>query len=126
MSHALIIDDDPMVSRIVQDRLSPLGFGSFEQACSEEQAVRAAARRLPDLVVVGDAVRSGSAIEAARRIASMHAVPVLLVTGNSERTRANLPDHARLDGPFALDDMADAVRSSGGRTDDRRDPTPLG
>lgn len=109
MSHALIIDDNMLVSRVVADRLAPLGFETFDNSWTEEQAVAAANLRVPDLVVVGDAVESGSAMNAARRISATYEVPVLMVTADSHRAKARLPDDAVLDGPFLLREISTAI-----------------
>ena len=111
MSHALIIDDNMLVSQVIENRLAPLGFDSFEHSWTEEQAVAAAERRLPDLVVVGDAVESGSALDAARRISAAHDVPVLMVTAKSPLTRRVAAD-AVVEGPYALDAIATAVKQA--------------
>jgi DNA-binding response OmpR family regulator len=109
MSHALIIDDNMLVSRLLEDRLVPLGFETVDHTWTEEQAVAAAHLRIPDLVVVGDAVESGSAMNAARRISAAYEVPVLMVTADSHRAKARLPDDAVLDGPFLLHELPAAI-----------------
>jgi CheY-like chemotaxis protein len=109
MSHALIIDDDMLVSRVVADRLVPLGFETFHHSWTEEQAVAAANLRVPDLMVVGDAAESGSAMNAARRISATYEVPVLMVTADSHRAKARLPDDAVFDGPFLLHEISTAI-----------------
>jgi len=109
MCHALIIDDNMIVSRVLEERLVPLGFDSFDHTWTEEQAVAAAARRMPDLVVVGDSVEAGSALDAARRISVERDVPVLMVTAASSRASARLPDDARFEGPFPLNEIGAAV-----------------
>ena len=112
MCHALIIDDNMIVSRALQDGLASLGYDSFDHSWTEEQAVAAAARRVPDLVVVGDSIEVGSPIEAARRISIEHDVPVLMVTANSHRARRRLPPDAAMEGPFLLGEIATAITSA--------------
>ena len=87
MPHALIIDDNLLVSNVLKERLAPLGFDSFESSWTEDEAVTAAERRIPDLVVVGDAVEAGCPVNAARRISERHDVPVLMVTANAASLR---------------------------------------
>ncbi|MBU3991185.1 MAG: response regulator [Alphaproteobacteria bacterium] len=109
MSHALIIDDNMIVSRAIQDRLASLGFRSFDHTWTEEQAVAAAANHSPDLVVVGDSVESGSALNAARRITTRGNIPILMITADSGRMHQSVPRDARVEGPFLLTDMENAV-----------------
>jgi len=109
MSHALIIDDNLLVSQVLEDRLAPLGFETFDHTWTEEQAVAAAQRRVPDLVVVGDAVEAGCAVNAARRISAAYEVPVLMVTADAARARARLTESTAVDGPFALNEISAAI-----------------
>lgn len=112
MSHALIIDDNMIVSRAIQDRLSSLGFHSFDQTWTEELAVAAAARREPDLVVVGDSVETGSALSAARRIAKQRSIPILMITADPGRLLQRIPKDTPFDGPFLLNEIEAAVALS--------------
>ena len=109
MPHALIIDDNMIVSRAIQQRLETLGFTSFDRTWSEEQAVAAADRHPPDLVVVGDNLETGSALAAAERVSHVHDAPVLMVTGNPSRTRELVERKVSFDGPFLLNQIEEAV-----------------
>lgn len=110
MKHVLIIERDGEVSRGFEEKLAAIGSCSFQRAWTEEQAVSAAARRPPDLIVVG-AVDQGCPFSAARRICGLRDVPTLLVRppGTSGRP---LPADARLTGPYPLQAMAWAVRAA--------------
>jgi hypothetical protein len=82
------------------------------------QAVAAAARRTPDLVVIGDTIESGCALNAARSIAMERNAPVLLVTADPCRARRRFPD----DMSVLLNEIEDAValaRAVGDRVDGR-------
>ncbi|HEY6916100.1 MAG TPA: response regulator [Allosphingosinicella sp.] len=109
MKHALIIEDNLIVSKALETKLAGLGFQSFDHVWTENAAVEAAAARTPDLILVGDGVENGSGIEAARRISLGGSIPVLLVTGDSLRARSRLPQGASVSGPFMLRDIDNAV-----------------
>lgn len=109
MSHALIIDDNMIIGHAIQSYLKPLGFTSFDQTWTEDQAVAAADRHAPDLVVIGDEIEVGSALSAAQRIAGKLAVPVLMVTGDPDRARKRLKQACAFEGPFLLNQIEDAV-----------------
>lgn len=109
MSHALIIDDNMIVSRAIQDRLAAMGFRSFDHTWTEEQAIAAASRHRPNLVVVGDSIESGSAFDAARRIAIPRGTPILMVTADRHLLQKRIPRDASLSGPFLLTEMENAV-----------------
>ncbi len=112
MNHALIIDDNLIVSRAIQDCLEGLGFTSFDHTWTEEQAVAAANRRAPNLVIIGDEVEAGSALGAARRISSEMAVPVLMVTGDPVRAERRLAQVDAFEGPFHLNQIEEAVTTA--------------
>lgn len=109
MSHALIIDDNMIVSRAIENRLGELGFSSFDHTWTEKQAVEAAACRPPDLVVIGDAVEDGCALKAARNILKQRDIPVLMITGDPVRARKRLPPDVSFEGPFLLNEIETAV-----------------
>ena len=109
MAHALIIDDNRIVSRAIESRLSSLGFDSFDHTWTEAQALCVAACRPPDLVVIGDAVSAGSPASAADHIAEKSFAPILLVSAGQCEVRRRLPDGVTLDGPFLLSDIDSAV-----------------
>ncbi len=109
MSHALIIDDNMIVSRAIEDRLAELGFRSFDHTWTERQAIAAAANRSPDLVVIGDSIEDGSTLKAARNIAMQRNTPILMVTADPGRTRRRLDQQATFDGLFLLNEIENAV-----------------
>jgi len=109
MCHALILDDNMIISRAIENRLLSLGFHSFDHAWTEEQAVAAAELHTPDLVVLGDSIEAGSALSAARRITTHCSVPVLLITADPYRLRQGCPKDVSLDGPFLLNEIETAV-----------------
>ena len=109
MSHALIIDDNMAISRGIEERLTQLGFHSFDHVWTEAQALVAAELRPPDLVVVGDSIATGSALDAARNITLTHHVPILAVTADSGQLHRELSGGGTCDGPYSLAELELAV-----------------
>lgn len=109
MAHALIIDDNRIVSRAIESRLTALGFNSFDHTSTEAQALLVATTRPPDLVVIGNGVGGGSPSSAARNIAEQSDAPILLVKEGQCEVRRCLPQGATLDGPFLLSDIDSAI-----------------
>ena len=109
MSHALIIDDNMIVSRAVEDRLGPLGFDSFDHSWTEQQAILAAETHSPDLVVIGDTIADGSPLSIARRISNEHGSPVVLITAANFALYRTMPEGVSLTGPFRLSEIDSAV-----------------
>ena len=108
MKHALIIDADDRVGDRIEDMLAELGFRSFERAWSEEQALAAARRHRPDLVIVGERLEAGCPFGAARRICAAQNIPALLAMQCGAAVPAR-PGDATLRGPFPLGEAARAV-----------------
>jgi CheY-like chemotaxis protein len=112
MSHALIIDDNMVVSRAIQSRLSVFGFDSFDHTWTEQQALEAASQRPPDLIVVGDHLVSGSPLEIAQELAASCDAPILAVTTDRFMLQGSLPKGASVDGPYPLSDLDAALAST--------------
>ncbi len=109
MRHALIVDDNRIVSRAIQQYLEPFGFRSFDHSWTERQAYEAARKRPPDLVVIGDDT-VGRALEAAETIASETSAPVLMVSGNPASALKNMARATAAAGPFTLDRIDEALK----------------
>lgn len=111
--HALIIEDNMIVGHAIEQQLIRLGFQSFDHAWTEKQAVDLARRHLPDLVVVGDTLETGSPMAAARKISEFGDVPILLATADSFQAKRQLPADASLKGPFRIDQLGAAIDLAG-------------
>ncbi|QIQ85698.1 hypothetical protein [Erythrobacter sp.] len=109
MPHALIIDENIAICRAIQHYLAGLGFGSFDHTWTEQQALDAAARRRPDIIVIGDDIEFGCAMRAARRISNDGAIPVLMVSGNPARASERLAAVPSYEGPFRVNEIEEAV-----------------
>ena len=109
MPHALIIEDNMIVSRVIEEQLSHAGFNSCDHAWTERQALELANHHIPDLIVIGDAIEQGSAIEAARQICGNGPVPVVLATANASRARRRLPKGASMCGPYSIGQIGKAL-----------------
>ena len=113
MKHALIIEGDPRISVALEARLLQIGFRSFEKVSTEDDAVAAAILHAPDLIVVGGHLDDGSSIEAARRIAERQDVSMLMVADRAQQEAPPPPPDASLAGPFALDQIQEAIAAAG-------------
>ena len=70
--------------------------------------MEAAARRLPDLVVIGETLDAGCPYSAARRICAARDIPVLVAARRGAH-RPIPPADASLAGPFMLREIGHAV-----------------
>jgi len=86
-----------------------LGFSSFDHTWTEQQALAAARRRRPDIIVIGDDIEMGCAMRAARLISANGTIPVLMVSGDPRRASRQLAQTSGYDGPFRLNEIEEAV-----------------
>jgi DNA-binding NarL/FixJ family response regulator len=112
VSHALIIDDNMVLSRAIANRLVPFGFDSIDRAWAEQQALDAAKRHTPDLIVAGESIADGSPVDVARLLAADCDVPVLRVAinGQFELERCS-PCRRQVEGPHSVAQLDAAIRS---------------
>ena len=114
--HALIIEDEMMIAAAIEFVLRDCGFNSFDIASTSIQAIRAAARRCPNLITADITLAEGDGIEAIRIICRKPAIPVIFITGPAAaEARAQIPDYPVLIKPFSEQTLTYAVAASLGR-----------
>jgi DNA-binding response OmpR family regulator len=80
--HALIIEDEPSISLLIEEELRDLGFTSFDISTSEDEAIRLAAHTSPNLITADEKLKVGSGFRAVREICAEQAIPVIFITGD--------------------------------------------
>ena len=111
----LVIDDDDSVRRFMVDSLEMLGY-TVRAASSGEEGLERLAEEPPDLLIVDFALGGIDGGEvAARAVALIPGLPVIIATGYAE-----VDDVARLRSirsvlrkPFKIEELADALRQAG-------------
>lgn len=88
ISHAegarvLVVDDDPLLVRLVRTHLEKNGYRVLA-AADGEQALEVAANELPDLVVLDLMLPKLDGFEVCRRIREFSLVPVIMLTARGE------------------------------------------
>jgi CheY-like chemotaxis protein len=92
LSHALIIEDEFLIVGMIEDALLELGYASFDFATTAGEAIAAAERRCPDLIVADNRLASGTGVEAVRQICADKTIPVVFLTASQPDVRDVLPD----------------------------------
>ena len=108
--HALIIEDDDLISIAIEEVLRDCGFTSFDVAVSLDEAVTAARRRCPRLITADVELKPGSGIDAVQTICSDSPIPVIFITGRADAARLRMPQYPVLSKPFRISDVEAAVR----------------
>ena len=110
----LVVDDDPRLAASLQRALAFDGY-AVQVAPDGTDALRVARERMPDLVVLDRMMPGLDGTEVCRRLRSVSAVPILMLTA-----RDAIPDRVEgLDAgaddylvkPFALDELLARVRA---------------
>ncbi len=105
----LVIVDDALIAMLYADLLAEMGHVICAIARTEAEAVAAAARDKPDLMIVDAGLRDGSGISAVAEILQSGFVPHLFVTGDVGAVQALRPGAVVLQKPFRDPELAHAV-----------------
>ena len=115
--HALIIEDDYLIGRSLQDMLTDLGFTAFSFAKSEDAAILAATgTERFDLVTADVRLLPGDGVKAAEAIRARREIPLVFVTAYAEelsdRIRSDLPGVPIVQKPVKAAEFEAAVRQA--------------
>ena len=92
MRHALIIEGDYLIAMMLEGELAKAGYSTADIATSEEEAIRFAAQKCPDLITVDESLECGSGIAAIRHICRNNAIPVVFITAEPDDVATVVPD----------------------------------
>jgi CheY-like chemotaxis protein len=99
----LLVEDDAVVGLLLAELLVGIGHDVCRIATTENEAILAATRERPDLMLVDAQLRQGSGIAAMKAILRRGPMPHVFMTGNS---RLTMPANALvLRKPFGLTDL---------------------
>lgn len=107
--HALIIEDEYIIAITMESVLADLGYLTFDFAATEPQAIGAAEKQCPDLIIADHRITNGTGIEAVQAICSEKAIPVVFVTGSEREVREQLPDAFIVPKPFSFASLQTAI-----------------
>ena len=110
--HALIIEGEDLVAVATEDALRKCGFNSFVVVSSAVEAIVAAARRTPDLIIWDVPERPGSDFAAVEHICEGAVVPVVFITARAVEVTQRFPTHRVLEKPFSEAALISAVASA--------------
>lgn len=108
--HALVIEDDVMTATLIEEELHELGYHSVDIATSEQEAIAAVARHCPDLITSDGRLSAGCGITAIKKIRASLSIPVIIITGDAQGAREQLPGTPVLEKPFTVHQLVGAVR----------------
>src|SRR3954468_16702539 len=105
----LVIEDDALIAMLLAELLACMGHDVCATAATEAEAVSAAARCRPDLMIVDAGLGRGSGVAAVQEIMRAGPVAHVFVTGDRGRVRVGQPDAIVVRKPFGEAELARAI-----------------
>jgi CheY-like chemotaxis protein len=105
----LVIEDDGLIAMLLAELLAGMGHDVCATATTETEAVSAATRYGPDLMIVDVGLGQGSGVSAVEEILRAGPVAHVFVSGDAERVRERKPDAVVVRKPFREAELARAI-----------------
>lgn len=106
----LIVEDEALIGLLFADLLGSMGHNVCAVAANEIDAVAAAARYLPDLMIVDVRLGLGSGLAAVAEILRARFIPHVFVSGDPSAVHTLRPDAVTLQKPFFASDLTRAIQ----------------
>jgi len=105
----LVVEDDPMIGGLLAETLEDLGHTVCAIETKAANAVAAAARCHPDVMIVDVGLGEVSGIAVVKEILTAGFVPHVFVTGNASRDLSLWPNAVLIQKPFRGPDIVEAI-----------------
>jgi CheY-like chemotaxis protein len=105
----LVIEDDALIAMLLIQMLARMGHEVCATAATEAEAVIAATRHKPDLIIVDAGLGKGSGVSAIEQILPAGPVAHVFISGDVERIRARNPEAVVVQKPFREAELARAI-----------------
>ncbi|WP_454918629.1 response regulator [Xanthobacter sediminis] len=106
----LIVEDDFMIGMHLAEMLEGMGHEVCAVVATEADAIAAADRCAPDLMIVDAWLQSGSGISAVETICRSRHVPHVFVSGDVPSVKAMLPTVIVVEKPFRGEVLARVIQ----------------
>lgn len=108
----LVVEDDAIIGTLLAEMLAGMGHDVCAIEATEADAVSAAARCKPDLMIVDVRLGDGSGISAIETIHRTGPVPHVFVSADVSRYRGLRPDSIFMQKPYRESDLARVIRQA--------------
>jgi CheY-like chemotaxis protein len=105
----LVIEDDALIAMLLANLLEGMGHDVCATATTEAEAVIAAARYRPDLMIVDAGLGRGSGVSAVEEILRAGPVAHVFLSGDAGRVQTRQPDAVVVRKPFRQTELARAI-----------------
>ncbi len=106
----LVVEDNALIGMLYTELLEEMGHSLCAIVATETDAVAAAARCKPDLMIVDATLGEGSGMSAVERILRAGFVPHVFVSGNTTSVRSVRPGAIVIQKPFQGPDLERAIQ----------------
>jgi len=106
----LVVEDDALIGILLAETLEEMGYEVCAIEATEADAVAAAARYKPDLMIVDAWLGDGTGISAVDKVLRTGFIPHLFVSGDLARIKPLRPDAVMLQKPFNETSLASAIQ----------------
>jgi chemotaxis response regulator CheB len=107
---ALVIEDEALLAWMIEEILLEQGIAAVDLAWSETQAIAAAGRNCPHVLIADSHINNGNAVSAVRSICAGTDIPVIFVTVDAVSMGGALPPAYVVEKPFVAQTLIDALK----------------
>jgi CheY-like chemotaxis protein len=108
----LVVEDDAFIAMLLAELLAGMGHDVCATAATEADAVTAAMRYRPDLMIVDGRLGGGSGVSAVEEILRAGPLAHVFVSGDAGRIQARRPGAVVLRKPFRQDELVRAIEKA--------------
>jgi DNA-binding response OmpR family regulator len=106
----LVVEDDAIIGMLLADMLAEMGHSVCAIEVTEADAVAAALRYRPDLMIVDAWLGNGSGVSAVEEIHRTESISHIFVSGDGSGVTGLRPDAVVVQKPFGESDLAQAIQ----------------
>lgn len=105
----LVIEDDALITMLLSELLAGMGHEVCATAATEREAVLAATRYGPDMMIADAGLGRGSGVSAVEEILRAGPLPHVFISGDAATVRVRKPDAVVVRKPFREGELARAI-----------------
>ena len=108
----LVVEDDALIAMLLTEMLAGMGHNVCATPATEAEAVIAATRYGPDLMIVDAGLGRGSGVSAVEEILRAGPLVHVFISGDAGRLRVRKPDAVVVRKPFREAELVRAIHSA--------------
>jgi two-component system, response regulator PdtaR len=106
----LVVEDDSTIGLLLAETLKEMGHDVCAVESTEADAVAAAVRHRPDLMIVDVWLSDGNGVSAVDEIFRTGPIPHVFVSGDTSRIKTSRPGTVVMQKPYRASDLARAIQ----------------